>query len=72
MDTNTISGNCSTFNGGTTRSDFGSLGFSGGNGGSVESVNANASAAFPHMAGLCEMEQKISTPRNALEISKIG
>ena len=32
MDTNTISNNCSTFNNGTGRSDFGSAGFSGGSG----------------------------------------
>ena len=30
MDTNTISGNCSAFDGGSSRSDFGSSGFSGG------------------------------------------
>jgi type VI secretion system secreted protein VgrG len=32
MDTNTISNNCSTFNNGSGRSDFGSAGFSGGSG----------------------------------------
>ena len=30
MDTNTISNDCSAYNGGTTRSDFRSVGFSGG------------------------------------------
>jgi hypothetical protein len=37
MDTNTISNNCSTFDNGSGRSDFGSAGFSGG-GGSIQAV----------------------------------
>jgi hypothetical protein len=32
MDTNTISNNCSAYNGASGRSDFGSAGFSGGSG----------------------------------------
>jgi hypothetical protein len=38
MATNTISNNCSTFNGGSGRSDFGSAGFSGGSGSQINPV----------------------------------
>ena len=39
IDTNTISNNCSTFNNGSNRSDFGSLGFSSGtSGGGIQPI----------------------------------